>query len=95
MSNNKKRAKKVAHAAMVWERDQLRAATMSEQLNKALAAVEQYKDELTVAQINDVYAQVEVQRGEIKDFLLKARNKYVTKMSDYGLEPTLTKEVDA
>jgi hypothetical protein len=90
--SDKKKAKNVAHATMVWEREQLQAATAAEQLTKALAAVEHYKDELTESEINSVYAKVEAQRGEIKDFLVRARDKYVSKLAEYGVEPTLTKE---
>lgn len=92
MSNEKKKSKDVAHAVMVWEREQLQAATAAEQLDKALAAVEHYKDELTESEINAVYAQVESRRGEIKQFLINSRDKYVTKLSEHGVEPTFTKE---
>lgn len=92
MSNEKKKSKDVAHAVMVWEREQLQAATAAEQLTKALAAVEFYKEELTESEINSIYAKVEAQRGEIKDFLVNARNKYVTKLAEHGVEPTITKE---
>ena len=93
--SDKKKAKNVAHATMVWEREQLQAATAAEQLTKALAAVEFYKDELTESEISSVYAKVEAQRGEIKDFLVAARDKYVTKLAELGVEPTITKEVNA
>lgn len=90
--SDKKKAKHVAHATMVWEREQLQAATAAEQIAKALAAVEFYKEELTESEVSSVYAKVEAQRGEIKDFLLAARNKYVNKLAELGVEPTLTKE---
>lgn len=92
MSNWKKKAKNKAHAEMVWEREQLQAATAAEQLDKAVAAVEQYKDELTPEQITDVYTMVEMRKGELKDFLLKARDKYVTKMREMGLDPIMPKD---
>lgn len=89
--SDKKKAKNLAHATMVWEREQLQAATASERINKAIAAVEFYKEELTESEINSVYAKAEAQRGEIRDFLLAARNKYVTKLAELGVEPTITK----
>jgi hypothetical protein len=92
MSNYKKKAKTIAHATMVWEREQLQAATAAEQLTKAVAAVEQYKDELTQAQIDDVHKHVEERQADLKEFLTKARNKYVSKLAEYGIEPKLPKE---
>jgi H2-forming N5,N10-methylenetetrahydromethanopterin dehydrogenase-like enzyme len=79
---SKKAQKRLAHANMVWERDQLKAATAAEQLDKAIAAVEQYKAELTEQQISDVYNQVEVQKKEIEKFLLTSRDKYIKKLEE-------------
>lgn len=87
--NNKKRDKRLAHANMVWERSQLKAAIAAEQIDKAVAAIEQYKEELTEQQINDIKAQVEVQRKEIENFLLKERNKYAAKLDELKLEAVI------
>lgn len=87
--NNKKRDKRLAHANMVWERSQLKAAIAAEQIDKAVAAIEQYKEELTEKQIDDIKAQVEVQRKEIENFLLKERNKYAAKLDELKLEAVI------
>lgn len=90
--SDKKKAKTIAHATMVWEREQMKAAVMVEQVDKALATIEQYREELSDEQVNDVYKHVEERKKDIEDFLLKAKDKYVSKLSTYGLEPTLPKE---
>jgi len=86
--NNKKYNKRLAHAEYVFQREQLKAATMSEQLDKALAVVEQHKDELSDESYQQVLENVENRRNEIKEFILKATNKYAKKLKDLG-DPTL------
>jgi hypothetical protein len=83
---SKKKDKRLAHATMVWERAQLQAATAAEQIDKAVAAVEQYKDELTPQAIEDVRNQVEAQRKAIEGFLLAERDKYAKKLDELSLE---------
>ena len=87
--NEKKRDKRLANANAVWERAQLRAATAAEQIDKALAAVEQYRDELTDEQIMDIKEQVERQREEIKDYLVKERNKFADKLDLLQVEAVI------
>ncbi len=89
---SKKRDKRLAHATMVWERAQLQAATAAEQIDKAVAAVEQYKDELTPQAIADVHAQVEVQRESIKAFLIAERDKYAKKLDELKVEAVIEGE---
>jgi len=83
---SKRKDKSRAHAEMVWERDQIAAATASEQLDKSLAVVELYKEELTEQQYTEVIKHFNEQKQEIKLFLLKARDKYTSKVVDFGLE---------
>lgn len=92
MSNNKKKAKNAAHAAMVWERDQLTAALVAEKITKAMAVIEQYGDELTEEQKEQIVLAAEQRSAELREFTMKARNKYIAKMAALGLEPTFTKE---
>lgn len=92
--SQKKKEKRLAHATMVWERAQLRAATAAEQIDKALAAVEQYKHELTDAQIEDIKSQVEIQRAEIEKYILKERNKYADKLDDLNLEAVIKERMN-
>jgi hypothetical protein len=86
MSNLKKKNKRVAHATMVWERDQLKIATAAEALTKAVAVVEQYRDELTDEQYTDVMAKFELQKEELQKFATKARDKYAKKMAELNVE---------
>lgn len=69
---------------MLWERAQLRAATTQEQLDKATAVILQYKDELDHQTLNDALAKVEEQRGEIKAYVLKERDKFARKIEEIG-----------
>lgn len=86
--NNKKYNKRLAHSEHVFQREQLKAAMMSEQLDKALAVVEQYKDELSDSDYQQAMANFEQRREDVKEFLLKATNKYAKKLKDLG-DPTL------
>jgi len=74
---------------MVWERSQLKAAIAAEQIDKAVAAVEQYSDELSEQQIVDIKAQVELQKKEIESFLIKERDKYAAKLDELNLEAVI------
>ena len=87
--NEKKKNKRLAHANMVWERAQLKAAAVAEQIDKAIATVEQYKDELSEEQIEQIKAQVEVQQKEIKSFLLNERDKYAAKLDELNIEAVI------
>lgn len=90
--SDKKKAKTVAHATMVWEREQLKAAMMVEQIDKALAIIEENKGELTEAEIADVEKHVADRKKDIEDFLLSAKQKYIKKLAEFGIEPTLPVE---
>ena len=83
---SKKKDKRIAHAEMVWEREQVQAATAMQQIDKAQAVIEFNKGELTEEQLTEVYAAIEARREEVKAFLLSARDKYVAKMDEYNLE---------
>lgn len=80
--NEKKRIKQLKHAEMVWEREQLNAAAAQERLDQAWATVESFKDELDDKQRAEVETQLSLRRQEIKDALLKSRDKYVAKLRD-------------
>lgn len=90
--SDKKKAKDVAHATMVWEREQLKAAMMVEQADKAIATIEQYQEELSEQELSDVRKHMEDRQKDIEQFLLNAKSKYVAKLAIYGIEPTLPKE---
>lgn len=86
--NDKKRLKFIANSEEKFQKEQLQAATAAEQLSKAVAVVEQYREELTDLQYEEVMARFEEQKKEIEQFLLKARDKYAQKLKELG-DPTL------
>lgn len=87
----KKLNKRLTHARMVWEREQIKAAMVAEHLDKAIATVEQYRDELSEEQIAAVHDQVETRRKDLEEYVLKAKNKYLAKLEELGIDPTLAK----
>jgi DNA-binding transcriptional regulator GbsR (MarR family) len=86
---NKKKDKRLAHANMVWERSQLKAAIAAEQIDKAVAAVEQYKEELSEEQFEEIKLQVENQKKQIEDYLIAERNKYAAKLDELNIEAVI------
>jgi hypothetical protein len=86
---NKKKDKRLAHANMVWERSQLKAAIAAEQIDKAVAAVEQYKEELSEEQFESIKLQVENQKKQIEAYLIAERNKYAAKLDELNIEAVI------
>ena len=74
---------------MVWERSQLKAAIAAEQIDKAIAAVEQYKDELNEEQLETIKVQVENQKKQIEAYLIAERNKYAAKLDELNIEAVI------
>lgn len=91
----KKKDKYLANATAKWEKQQLQAAVAAEQLDKALAVIEQYKDELTEKQLEDVVAQTNKKKAELEEFLMKARDTYAKKLADLNVEAVFAKEKPA
>jgi predicted AlkP superfamily phosphohydrolase/phosphomutase len=77
---------------MVWEREQLKAAIMAEQIDKAVALIEEHRHELSDAQIKDIHEHVQERKKDIEEFVLKAKLKFVNKLAAVGVEPTFTRE---
>lgn len=92
--NEKKRDKRLAHATAKWEKEQLQAAVAAEQIDKALAVIMQYKDELTENQLEDVLEQTRQKKEEIEKFLIKARNKYADKLDELNLEAVIKERMN-
>lgn len=92
---SKKKDKRLAHATMVWEREQMQAAMAAETIDKALAVVMQYKDELTEEQVSTVLEQTRVKKAELENFLIKARNKYASKLDELNLEAVIQERSDS
>lgn len=84
MANEKKTAKYIENAELKFQEQQLQAAAIAEKLSKAIATVEQYKEELTALQYSDVMKKFEEQKKELEEFVLSARDKYVTKLKELG-----------
>ena len=90
---NKKKDKRLAHANMVWERSQLKAAIAAEQIDKAVAAVEQYKEELSEEQFEAIKLQVENQKKQIEAYLIAERDKYAAKLDELNLEAVIQEDL--
>lgn len=88
--DDKKKDKRLTNATAKWEKEQLQAAFAAEQIDKSLAVIMQYKDELTEQQLEDVLEQTRIKKAEIEEFLLKARNKYAKKLDELNLEAVIT-----
>ena len=86
---NKKKDKRLAHANMVWERSQLKAAIAAEQIDKAAAAVEQYREELSEEQFAAIKNQVENQKKQIEAYLISERDKYAAKLDELNIEAVI------
>lgn len=84
MANEKKTAKYIENAELKFQEQQLQAAAIAEKLSKAIATVEQYKEELNDLQYSDVMKKFEEQKKELEAFVLNARDKYVAKLKELG-----------
>jgi acyl-CoA reductase-like NAD-dependent aldehyde dehydrogenase len=84
MANEKKTAKYIENAELKFQEQQLQAAAIAEKLSKAIATVEQYREELNDLQYSDVMKKFEEQKKELEAFVLNARDKYVTKLKELG-----------
>ena len=82
----KKKDKRLAHATAVWEREQVSAAMAAEQIDKALAVIMQYKDELTDEQLEGILEQSRQKKAEVEQYLMAARDKYAKKLEELNLE---------
>jgi acyl-CoA reductase-like NAD-dependent aldehyde dehydrogenase len=89
--NEKKIKKYIENAELKFQKEQLRAATAAEQLDKSILVIEQYKDELSELEYTDVMKRFEEQRNDLEKFLVTARNKYVKKLKDLG-DPKINPE---
>lgn len=78
---------------MVWERSQLKAAIAAEQIDKAAAAVEQYREELSEEQFAAIKVQVENQKKQIEAYLISERDKYAAKLDELNLEAVIQEDL--
>lgn len=82
----KAKDKKLAYATQKWEQAQLAAAQAAEALDKSLATVLFYKDELTDEQIESVYAKMRENKKELEDFIRQEQIKYAQALDELNLE---------
>lgn len=86
----KKIEKNLAHARMVWAREQMQAAQALEKLEEAIKQIRENAESITPEDLTVVEAKYEEQKARIEDFVLKARDKFVTKVgpenADLGLD---------
>ncbi len=93
MSKEHKNKKRIENAELKFQYEQLKAATVTEQLDKAVATILQYKGELTDQEFEAAMQQVAERRKDVKDMLEAARLKYVGKLQKLG-DPLLSDLVD-
>lgn len=93
MSKEHKNKKRIEDAELKFQYEQLKAATMTEQLDKAVATILQYKEELSELEFEDAMKHVAERRNDVKEMLETARLKYVSKLQRLG-DPLLSDLVD-
>ena len=93
MAKEHKNKKKIEAAELKFQYEQLKIATVAEQLDKAVATILQYKEELEPAQFEDAMAAVAARRKDIEAEMEKARLKYVAKLQRLG-DPLLSDLLD-
>lgn len=76
----KRQQKSLAHARMVWEREQLQAAKAKKSIDEAVAIIRAKKDELTEQQMEEIEREVAQRYADIEAFVMKARDKYIAKV---------------
>jgi hypothetical protein len=92
--NEKKRIKNLEHAEYIYQKDQLKAAMMQEQVDKALAIIDQFKSELTAEEFEKAMKQADERANDIKVFLMEATARYAEKLKKLG-DPTIDLSKDA
>jgi phosphopantetheine adenylyltransferase len=91
--DEKKRNKYLANAEEKFQKEQLKAAALMEQIDKSVAIIEMNKDELTKEQLDEIYGAIATRRQEVSEFLMTARDKYAAKLKELG-DPTLADILD-
>lgn len=86
--NTKKLAKRIENAELKFQQEQLKAAMMEEQLQKAIVVIEGYKDELAPEVYEEAMGKIAERRNDIQNFIMAARDKYARKLKELG-DPTL------
>jgi hypothetical protein len=87
-NQQKRLEKRRDNALRVWEKDQLTAANAHKIMEEALVSLEKYKDELTAEQLAWVEARADEQSREIERFLMTAREKFLKKSEELGVDLT-------
>ena len=82
----KKKQKDALHAANNWQKAQIKAAALVEEIENASAIIEQFKSELLAGAYEDAQKKVTERREDVSEFLLKARDHYVSEINRIGEE---------
>jgi acyl-CoA reductase-like NAD-dependent aldehyde dehydrogenase len=82
----KAKNKQLDFATTKWQNAQMAAAQAAETLDKALAVVLLHKDELSEAQIEEIYEQMRLKKDELKSFLIEEQRKYAEALDAVNLE---------
>jgi hypothetical protein len=89
--SSKKKEKDLEHATATWEKQQVQAAALLAEIEKAAAVIDGHRAELTDEQYLDLAEKMDDRRAEVKTWLLKCTNVYVLKCRRLGVEPYFDK----
>jgi hypothetical protein len=89
LPKQKKVQKNIAHAKMVWAREQLQAAKALEQLEAAMETIRKNSEAITADELETVEEKYEEQKKRIEEFILKARDKFVIKVGPENVDAGL------
>jgi hypothetical protein len=82
----KKRQKDALHAANNWQKAQLKAAALVHEIDNSEAVIEEYKTELDELTLTAVQENIVARRKDVEDYLMKARDHYVSEINRIGEE---------
>ena len=82
----KKRQKDALHAANNWQKAQLKAAALVQEIEKSASVIEEYKHELDELTLTGVEENIKLRRKDVEQFLMGARDRYVDEINRIGEE---------
>lgn len=88
MSKVQKNRRRAEKAESVWEARQVAAAAAWRALHEASEVILKFSDELSETELAEVHENLAVRRQEVRDFLMKHRDLYVSRMAALGKIPT-------
>lgn len=79
-SGDKKLKRRVEHAEFMWEKAQLKAATIQSALDYAIDQFNKHKSELPLDIVEQTEDMIAARQQEIKEYLMKEKSLYVERM---------------